>query len=210
MGVANNYACYRQLYRLVPVLFIPVQQFHPTCSYTFYTCSTLYLFKFFGGKFLYVYKQFISIRMHTEQLSYQYTNHIYMYSCKYHNNDILYMDILHSLQREVFIGTHWSFWNISPFAQKLFLYHLLRVTVKSRTENHLSQHALSPEHAIQYQKTIPNELFAAHQHNLCPFRKQLYLSQYKAFLQGCKINLGSLFSHLPQCIWCTCPQDGTS
>ena len=47
MGVANNYACYRQLYRLVPVLFIPVQQFHPTCSHTFYTCSTLYLSKFF-------------------------------------------------------------------------------------------------------------------------------------------------------------------
>ena len=46
MGVANNYACYRQLYRLVPVLFIPVQQFHPTCSYTFYTCSTLYLLNF--------------------------------------------------------------------------------------------------------------------------------------------------------------------
>ena len=52
MGVANNYACYRQLYRLVPVLFIPVQQFHPTCSYTFYTCSTLYLFKFLGKIFI--------------------------------------------------------------------------------------------------------------------------------------------------------------
>ena len=52
MGVANNYACYRQLYRLVPVLFIPVQQFHPTCSYTFYTCSTLYLFKIFGKIFI--------------------------------------------------------------------------------------------------------------------------------------------------------------
>ena len=54
MGVANNYACYRQLYRLaiVSVLFIPVQQFHPTCSHTFYTCSTLYLLKFFGKIFI--------------------------------------------------------------------------------------------------------------------------------------------------------------
>ena len=46
MGVANNYT-----YILVPVLFTPVQQFHPNCSHTFYTCSTLYLFKFLG-KFL--------------------------------------------------------------------------------------------------------------------------------------------------------------
>ena len=48
MGVANNYTCHRQLYRLVPVLFTPVQQFHPTCPHTFYTCSTLYLLKFLG------------------------------------------------------------------------------------------------------------------------------------------------------------------
>ena len=46
MGVANNYTCYRQLYRLVPVLFTPVQQFHPTCLRTFYTFSTLYLLNF--------------------------------------------------------------------------------------------------------------------------------------------------------------------
>ena len=37
MGVANNYTCYRQLYRLVPVLFTPVQ---------------LCTFLNFGGKFL--------------------------------------------------------------------------------------------------------------------------------------------------------------
>ena len=44
MGVDNNYTCCRQLYRFLPVLFTPVQQFHPTCPLTFYTCSTLYLF----------------------------------------------------------------------------------------------------------------------------------------------------------------------
>ena len=43
MGVANNYTCYHQLYRLV---FTPVQQ---SCPHTFYTCLTLYLFNF-GGK----------------------------------------------------------------------------------------------------------------------------------------------------------------
>ena len=32
---------------LSSVLFTPVQQFHPTCPRTFYTCSTLYLFKCF-------------------------------------------------------------------------------------------------------------------------------------------------------------------
>ena len=32
-----------KLYRLVPVLFTPVQQFHPTCPCSLYTCSTLYL-----------------------------------------------------------------------------------------------------------------------------------------------------------------------
>ena len=53
MGVANNYTCYRQLYRLVPVLFTPVQQFHPTCLCTFYTTSTLYLFKFWGENVYY-------------------------------------------------------------------------------------------------------------------------------------------------------------
>ena len=47
MHVANNYTCYCQFYRLVPMLFTPVQQFHPTCLCTFYTFSTLYLFKFF-------------------------------------------------------------------------------------------------------------------------------------------------------------------
>ena len=52
MGVANNYTCCRQLYRLIPVLFIPVQQFHPTCPHTFYTCLTLYPFKFFEKKFI--------------------------------------------------------------------------------------------------------------------------------------------------------------
>ena len=35
MGVAHNYTCYRQLYGLVPVLFTPVQQLHPTCFCTF-------------------------------------------------------------------------------------------------------------------------------------------------------------------------------
>ena len=34
------------------VLFTPVQQFHPTCSRTFYTCSTLYLFTFLGKFFM--------------------------------------------------------------------------------------------------------------------------------------------------------------
>ena len=29
------YTCYCQLYRLVPVLFTPVQQFHPTCPILF-------------------------------------------------------------------------------------------------------------------------------------------------------------------------------
>ena len=28
MGVANNYSCHRQLYRLVPAIFTPVQQIH--------------------------------------------------------------------------------------------------------------------------------------------------------------------------------------
>ena len=36
MGVANNYICCRPLYRLVPVIFTPVQQFHLTCPHTFY------------------------------------------------------------------------------------------------------------------------------------------------------------------------------
>ena len=35
MGVANSYTCYCQLYRLVPVLFTSVQQFHPTCPVLF-------------------------------------------------------------------------------------------------------------------------------------------------------------------------------
>ena len=46
MDVANNYTtCYCQLYRRVPVPFSIVQQFHPTCPCTFYTCSTLHLKK---------------------------------------------------------------------------------------------------------------------------------------------------------------------
>ena len=44
IGVANSY---RQLYRLVPVLLKPAQQFHPTCLYNFYTCQ-LYLLKVLG------------------------------------------------------------------------------------------------------------------------------------------------------------------
>ena len=46
---AIDYTCYCQLYRLVSLLFTPVQQFHPTCLCNFYTCSTLYLLIFFGG-----------------------------------------------------------------------------------------------------------------------------------------------------------------
>ena len=30
----------------------PVQQFHPTCPCTFYTCSTLYLLNFLGEIFI--------------------------------------------------------------------------------------------------------------------------------------------------------------
>ena len=46
VGVANNYTCYHQLYRLVPACaFTTVQQFHLTCFHTFYTCSTLYTFQ---------------------------------------------------------------------------------------------------------------------------------------------------------------------
>ena len=37
---------------IVPVLFTPVQQFHPTCLCTFYTCSTLYLLNFLEKMFL--------------------------------------------------------------------------------------------------------------------------------------------------------------
>ena len=56
MDVANNYTCYCQLYRLVPVLFSPVQQFHPT---TFFTRLTLCLVLKFLGKFYYVFLSLI-------------------------------------------------------------------------------------------------------------------------------------------------------
>ena len=51
MGVANDYTCYHQLCRLVPVLFTPVQQFYlffnPTCPCTFFTTiQLLYLLIF--------------------------------------------------------------------------------------------------------------------------------------------------------------------
>ena len=36
-----GYLLYHQLYRLVPVLFTPVQHFHSTCTRTFYTCSAI-------------------------------------------------------------------------------------------------------------------------------------------------------------------------
>ena len=45
MGVTNNFTCYCKLYRLVPVIFTPVQQFYPTFFVLFTpTCSTLLYF----------------------------------------------------------------------------------------------------------------------------------------------------------------------